>query len=646
MDYNGNQIGGDIPADLKTSTITAIDELGMLGLYRLPTTKPTTAKVILSTPNLGPSGEVLCDWADEVGAGDMLGAPSSVNAEVMLFGGTSGKQAVNSNLLISELATNPNISNSNDNVAPTYTFKKTRIGGAVQSGDRLGEILFKGNDGVATFTGARIESYALENATPGSNGSGLIIGTVSPGETNLSTRMTFTGDKILVSPLQGLSTLITEPVYGFIGRNSGLNNQLDDVLIIHNQVERLRVKVDGIDVKEKLSIVDEFDAKKWDYELEGDNLSLVNKDGVEFVKHVAGGLSIFRRNVKIEGDNVIIGNANVDTPRILFENTVSNPAFQIAVVEDNNTMEFLDENNDPVMVLTHNGADRDVKVAQDLLVGSVDLLDNNDPSAIIQANSTTKGFLMPRMTEVQRDAITPAEGLEIYNLTNKEVEYYNGTDWIRATQSGVDGPGVSTVNSFSLWNDTGGQTLKNSSMTYDRNQVFYNQGFPALSYQDYTIFKLGATINNGGSVYIPIYNPGATWPTFSGGDPNSFNWAGKYMRITGSGQVTTGGGTRTLNFRLSLFNRTNITFTHRIQNGLSLEHFNYELLLRINNVGQWDGYSRTSVVKSSDNAEIDVVEVSETIDYTSATNNALFEFAWTAGQEGTLFLRTCKITIE
>lgn len=53
-----------------------------------------------------------------------------------------------------------------------------------------------------------------------------------------------------------------------------------------------------------------------------------------------------------------------------------------------------------------------------------------DASAILQADSTTKGFLPPRMTTTQRDAISsPAEGLMIYNTTTNTLNYYNGTAW-------------------------------------------------------------------------------------------------------------------------------------------------------------------------------------------------------------------------
>ena len=52
-------------------------------------------------------------------------------------------------------------------------------------------------------------------------------------------------------------------------------------------------------------------------------------------------------------------------------------------------------------------------------------------SAQLQVDSTTKGFLPPRMTTTQRTSITtPAEGLMVYDTTTKTPWFYNGTDWI------------------------------------------------------------------------------------------------------------------------------------------------------------------------------------------------------------------------
>ena len=50
-------------------------------------------------------------------------------------------------------------------------------------------------------------------------------------------------------------------------------------------------------------------------------------------------------------------------------------------------------------------------------------------SAMLDVSSTTKGFLPPRMTQVQRDQIPFVEGLMIYNTTTNKPNYYNGTEW-------------------------------------------------------------------------------------------------------------------------------------------------------------------------------------------------------------------------
>lgn len=59
-----------------------------------------------------------------------------------------------------------------------------------------------------------------------------------------------------------------------------------------------------------------------------------------------------------------------------------------------------------------------------------DNYENIHSSAVLEAESTDKGFLPPRMTEQQRDAISsPAEGLIVYNLDEKCVNFFDGTEW-------------------------------------------------------------------------------------------------------------------------------------------------------------------------------------------------------------------------
>ena len=53
-----------------------------------------------------------------------------------------------------------------------------------------------------------------------------------------------------------------------------------------------------------------------------------------------------------------------------------------------------------------------------------------DASAALDITASDKGFLMPRMTTVQKDAIaTPAVGLQVYDTDTNSVWTYNGTVW-------------------------------------------------------------------------------------------------------------------------------------------------------------------------------------------------------------------------
>ena len=54
-----------------------------------------------------------------------------------------------------------------------------------------------------------------------------------------------------------------------------------------------------------------------------------------------------------------------------------------------------------------------------------------DATAALDVSSTTKGFLQPRMTTSQRNAITtPAAGMTVYDTDRKDVMVFNGTAWV------------------------------------------------------------------------------------------------------------------------------------------------------------------------------------------------------------------------
>jgi hypothetical protein len=81
-----------------------------------------------------------------------------------------------------------------------------------------------------------------------------------------------------------------------------------------------------------------------------------------------------------------------------------------------------------------------------------------DPSAILDVQSTTKGFLAPRMTEAERDVLdAPATGLTIFQ-TDGIVGYYyfNGASWTPVDSGGGGGGGHWTANGTDIYNNNAG----------------------------------------------------------------------------------------------------------------------------------------------------------------------------------------------
>src|ERR1700761_3721271 len=95
-----------------------------------------------------------------------------------------------------------------------------------------------------------------------------------------------------------------------------------------------------------------------------------------------------------------------------------------------------------------------------------------DPSAMLDIKSTTRGFLVPRVTSALRLAFSsPADGLLVYDTDTESFWYYkNGTGWTQLTVGGSGSlslPYSATVNSastlFSLINPGTGMAMSVTS---------------------------------------------------------------------------------------------------------------------------------------------------------------------------------------
>ena len=80
-----------------------------------------------------------------------------------------------------------------------------------------------------------------------------------------------------------------------------------------------------------------------------------------------------------------------------------------------------------------------------------------DPSAKLQINSTNSGFLPPRMTTAQKNAInSPATGLVVFDTTLNKLSCYNGSTW-----DILDTSAAATLNSVLCTSRVGGTAISN-----------------------------------------------------------------------------------------------------------------------------------------------------------------------------------------
>ena len=109
-------------------------------------------------------------------------------------------------------------------------------------------------------------------------------------------------------------------------------------------------------------------------------------------------------------------------------------------------------------------------------------------SSVLDMTSATKGALLPRMTTAQMNAISsPALGLIIYNISNNNFEFFNGSSWV------VNGSGVSGSN---------GQVQINSSGSFGpAPNISVNTANGALTFAynnagsgNFNNFYLGSTV--------------------------------------------------------------------------------------------------------------------------------------------------------
>lgn len=155
-----------------------------------------------------------------------------------------------------------------------------------------------------------------------------------------------------------------------------------------------------------------------------------------------------------------------------------------------------------------------------------------DASSVVDIVSTTKGFLLPRMTTTQRDAITsPATGLTIYNTTTNHEERYNGTMWTSVggaaganTQIQVNQSGTLFADASLSWDGTGVLALNFGSSNI-------------IDFQDGTGTELAFIEggNDGTHNYVAVHGPSEAVVLVGSGTPTANTGAKLEIKSTTRG---------------------------------------------------------------------------------------------------------------
>lgn len=107
---------------------------------------------------------------------------------------------------------------------------------------------------------------------------------------------------------------------------------------------------------------------------------------------------------------------------------------------------------------------------------------HSHPSAALEVNSTTQGFLPPVMTSDQMNAINnPAAGLMVFNQTDQHIYYYNpsANNWIAIDANTNSNPYANAIiglnGAFDTQNEAGAVvvTIYNNSLN-EQNYSFNN----------------------------------------------------------------------------------------------------------------------------------------------------------------------------
>ena len=125
-------------------------------------------------------------------------------------------------------------------------------------------------------------------------------------------------------------------------------------------------------------------------------------------------------------------------------------------------------------------------------------------SALLELDSTSKGFLAPRMTQTQRDAIaSPSAGLLIFNTDTNQYNFYSGSSWTAVgsgTGGGVGGIATGTPGAIAYYQAADTNLYPQSTLFFKNGNIGIGTSTPSHTLE--VVGSIGNTIAGNGNLSL------------------------------------------------------------------------------------------------------------------------------------------------
>jgi len=146
--------------------------------------------------------------------------------------------------------------------------------------------------------------------------------------------------------------------------------------------------------------------------------------------------------------------------------------------------------------------------------GKVGIGTSPSDSALLDLSSTTGALLIPRMTTTQRDALTAANGMDIYNTTDNEFQRYENGAWASPGTGDVTAAANMADNKL-VRGDGGAKGVQDSNITISDTDTMTIPLGGELKIVDGDIALGGAIPSAGAGGVLVLKEKGTTDPTIA-----------------------------------------------------------------------------------------------------------------------------------